>query len=227
MTSPLEFYYMDASAPSRAVWMLLEYLGLDYEEKYVNLIKKDHKTDWYADINPRQKIPAIKDNGQCIAESRAIATYLINQYGTNSQKQQLYPENPRERVVIDQHLYVGEHVFDEIMDHVNVAGVVLSNELLNPEKLENAKAALKFVETLLEKNTYTTADHLTLADIFYYSAVHLLILTDFKGWADYPKVAQWMKKIEQLPCYQKTYGEPLKNLRVVYDECSERNAKKQ
>ncbi|XP_039256057.2 glutathione S-transferase D7-like [Styela clava] len=224
MTSPIVFYYMDVSAPSRAIWMVLELLGVKYEERYVNLINKDHKTNWYAEINPRQKVPAIEDNGLRLAESRAIATYLINQYGSETQKQQLYPPDLRERAVIDQHLYVGEHVFDEIMGHVNVGGVLLSNDLIRPEKTSNAKSALRIVEKLLEKHTYTATDHFSLADIFYYVAVHLLSLTDFNEWKEYPNVVSWTKKIQELPYYEKTCGEPVKNLRVAYKEALKKNA---
>lgn len=64
----IEFYYFYLSPPSRAVWMVLEQLGLQYNKNLVDLMSGKHKTDEYKKINPRQKLPALKDGDFCVGE---------------------------------------------------------------------------------------------------------------------------------------------------------------
>ena len=62
----------------------LEELGLPYEAHLIDFAKNEQKADWYLDINPNGRIPAIidRDNGDFkVFESGAILIYLAEKAG--------------------------------------------------------------------------------------------------------------------------------------------------
>ena len=64
----------------RPIWVAEE-LGLSYKVKPIGPRTGETKTDAFTKINPKQKVPLLKDGDFCISESPAICRYLINQYG--------------------------------------------------------------------------------------------------------------------------------------------------
>jgi len=64
----IEFFYMNQSPASRMVWMTLKALNLDFNAKVVNLLKGEQKNPEFLALNPRGKVPAIKDGDYVIAE---------------------------------------------------------------------------------------------------------------------------------------------------------------
>lgn len=104
---PFDFYFSFDSTPSRAVWALAKYLGIDFTEHVVNFKAGGAKTTQFLKMNPSHTVPTIMDsdeNGQAFAifESRAILQYLVNRYAPGHA---LYPEDPKVRVQIDQFLF--------------------------------------------------------------------------------------------------------------------------
>ena len=64
----IEFYFTIYSPPSRIVWTTLKALGLDFEKKPVDLLKGEQRKRSYLLINPRGKVPSIKDGNFSIGE---------------------------------------------------------------------------------------------------------------------------------------------------------------
>ena len=74
-------HHLNNSRSQRILW-LLEELGVDYEIKYY---QRDPETmlappELY-EVHPLGKSPVITDAGQTIAESGAIAEYIVSRYG--------------------------------------------------------------------------------------------------------------------------------------------------
>ncbi len=63
----------------RAHWAMIE-LGLDYHTVVVRTRTPDTEAPDFVRLNPRQKIPVLKDGPVVIAESTAIVTYLAETY---------------------------------------------------------------------------------------------------------------------------------------------------
>lgn len=142
------FYFIPQGQPSLAVWMTLEALGLDYEAKVVDFLSGEHKSESYKKITYLGQVPAITDGDLCLGErcvpmdslrilmcssrihdiyyelilfihnSRAIATYLCNQYGAKQGKADLYPVDPKVRAVVDMHLYYDFSLYQSIYGYV-------------------------------------------------------------------------------------------------------------
>lgn len=76
------------------VSIALEELGLDYEARELNLREKEQKQEWFLEINPNGRIPAIVDHDEDdlpVFESGAILVYLAEKAGD------LLPEERRAR----------------------------------------------------------------------------------------------------------------------------------
>lgn len=94
--------------PSRACYLLMKTLNLDFEIKEVFIPKKEHFNEDFAKLNPLKKIPVLVDGDYVLYESRAILAYLIN---SRRPGDSLYPTDPKERGKVDQRLYYDASVF--------------------------------------------------------------------------------------------------------------------
>ena len=63
--------------------IVLEELGLKYKCETVDISKNTQKEDWYIDINPNGRIPALKDGKMRVFETGAIMLYLTEHYDTS------------------------------------------------------------------------------------------------------------------------------------------------
>ena len=82
--------YYSPGACSLASHITLEESGAQYEPQQVTLAKGEHKTDDYARINPRQKVPALKTEDGVITENVAILSYLAKRFPEKN----LFPKDP-------------------------------------------------------------------------------------------------------------------------------------
>jgi hypothetical protein len=63
--------------------IVLEELGLHYKVVPIDISKNVQKEDWYLEINPNGRIPALKDGDMRVFESAAIMMYLADNYDTS------------------------------------------------------------------------------------------------------------------------------------------------
>lgn len=99
--------------PARAVLLLIRNLGLEVELKNVDLLKGEQRTEEFKKLNAAGRIPVLVDaDGFTLSESRAILAYLVN---SRKPGDDLYPNDPKKRALIDQRLYFdGTEVFTAI-----------------------------------------------------------------------------------------------------------------
>ncbi|XP_039256503.2 glutathione S-transferase D7-like [Styela clava] len=226
LKTDIHFYYNDMSPPSRTVWMLLHELDLQYTAHSLNLRDGEQKTEDFAKINIRQKVPAITDGDFCLGESRAIAAYIVSEYGDQQNKRYLYPAENKARTKIDQHLYISENVVEAMVGYTNVGGVLMCGEKMKEEKIGDVKKYLAMLEGFLTEHEYTASNNITIADFFYYMSISFLFIIDFNNFDDYPKFVAWTKKMEKLPYYNETCGEPIKQFREKYQTALKEGLKK-
>ncbi|NVJ98858.1 MAG: glutathione S-transferase N-terminal domain-containing protein [Alphaproteobacteria bacterium] len=77
-------FYSAATPNGYKVSIMLEELGLNYELKEISLAAGEQKEDWFREINPNGRIPAIVDHDAddlVIFESGAILIYLAEKTG--------------------------------------------------------------------------------------------------------------------------------------------------
>ncbi|XP_004843624.1 glutathione S-transferase theta-3-like isoform X2 [Heterocephalus glaber] len=97
----LDLYLDLMSQPCRAVYIFAKKNGIPFQLRTVELLKGQHYTDSFAQVNPLRKVPALKDEDFILAESVAILLYLSHKYKTPDH---WYPQDLQARAWVDEYL---------------------------------------------------------------------------------------------------------------------------
>jgi len=208
----LTIYHSTFSPFSRAAYWTIKALGVEHEVVPINLLKGDNKEESFLKINPRGKVPAIKDDDFVMSESRAIGCYVCNKYGLGST---LYPRNPEDKAAVDAMLYLGEAVSDAGIAWANPPGVMFQGKLPNEDKKEAFVKELQLIEDALSSKDYLAGDTLSIADIFFYVPITLLNAAKF-DWTVYPAINQWMARMRSLPFHDEVNAEAFEFIGNLY-----------
>ncbi|PNJ84632.1 GSTT2B isoform 2 [Pongo abelii] len=100
----LELFLDLLSQPSRAVYIFAKKNGIPLELRTVDLIKGQHKSKEFLQINSLGKLPTLKDGDFILTESSAILIYLSCKYQTPDH---WYPSDLQARARV--HEYLGWH----------------------------------------------------------------------------------------------------------------------
>ncbi|KAH8272926.1 hypothetical protein KR018_010992 [Drosophila ironensis] len=194
--SGIVLYGVDLSPCVRAAKLTLKALNLDYEYKEVNLQAGEHLSEEFLKKNPQHTVPVLDDNGTCIWDSHAIATYLVDKYGKSDE---LYPKDLAKRAVINQRLFFDASVLFASL--ANVAGPfwVSGVTVVPQEKLDTVHRGLKLLETFLGTSKYLAGDSLTLADLCTAPTVTSLPIAVDIDPAVYPKITAWLDRLNAVP----------------------------
>lgn len=206
----VKFYYGSGSPYAWRVWLVLEHKRLAYEFKLISFSAGDLHKPEFIRLNPRHRVPVIVDGDFVLYESVAIMEYLEDRY---PHAPRLFPEDVRQRATVRRLLmeidwYLGQGV-------EKLVGEVLfkPRQQRNADYIEEAKAAcakeLEYFEETLQHQYL--AGEFTAADIALYPLLALLQRLDLRqkelsiaplfG----PKLIAWMRRIESLPYFDKTY----------------------
>jgi len=204
----LTFYYGSGSPFAWKVWLVLEHKAIPYEFRLLSFDGGDTKSPEFLAVNPRGRVPTIRDDGFALWESSAIAEYLEERYPQNP----LLPKDVKarataRRLAAEADAYLGPCV-GELADLALYAKTPPT-----PAEIEAAKA--KVQEELVRFEAQMAGPFflgsLSLADFAVFSHLRLLRRIEDrkpgKGIANDrlpPKLAAWVKQIEALPYYEKT-----------------------
>ncbi|WP_419814609.1 glutathione S-transferase family protein [Glacieibacterium sp.] len=152
--------YTAATPNGYKVSVALEELGLPYEVHRIDLMKGEQKEQWFLDICPNGRIPALTDDGFAIFESGAILVYLAEKTG------QLMPTDAQGRSRVMQWLMFQMGGVGPMMGQANVFFRYF------PEKIPAAIARYQgecrrlftVLDTQLGKTEYLAGDY-SIADI--------------------------------------------------------------
>ena len=76
----LEVHWASGSPFSWRVLLTLEVKQLPYQSRLLTFSKREHKSPEYLALNPRGKVPTLKDGDFILHESLAIMAYLDSAY---------------------------------------------------------------------------------------------------------------------------------------------------
>src|SRR3954468_17871652 len=78
--SQIEFFWGSGSQPSWSVMLTLELKRVPYKSRLLSFSAGEHKTPEFLQLNPRHKVPVIRDGAYVLNESVAIIAYLDRKF---------------------------------------------------------------------------------------------------------------------------------------------------
>lgn len=212
----IDVYWGSGSPYSWRVLLALEHKGLPYASHLLSLDMQEHKSPHMLALNPRGRVPTLKDGDYVVFESLAVMYYLDRKYPARP----LFGESAEEgavimRVCCEFQAYIEDHV-------MRVAGAVLMrrgdprSDLVTNSMLVAAGEA-RTIEMRLSKGDWIVGEKPGAADYMIYPCIRLLMRALARPEArelssrfmpveaNYPALDRWLKRVESLPGFDRTY----------------------
>ena len=212
----LEIYWGSGSPYSWRVQLALEYKRLPYESHLLQFSKQEHKSPQMLRMNPRGRVPVLKDGDYVVFESLACLLYLDRQYP----EPPLFGRTPQEagtimRVICEYQAYA-EAPLLQIVSAVFFETLDAQTEVVT-QAMHVVAGEARTIEGRLSKSDWLVGEHVSAADMVVFPQIMLLLRAMEKREAGelrsrflpmettYPAIAAWIKRVEQLPGYDRTY----------------------
>jgi glutathione S-transferase len=211
-----EVYWGSGSPYSWRVLLSLTIKGVPYESKLLQFSRGDHKAPSFLAMNPRGRVPVLKDGDLVVYESIAILSYIEKQHPAPP----LFGETPAEVAAIWQVVSEVEGYLSPLQEEL--VATVLGDRTAGREEqvkavADQVRSEMALYDKRLAARPYLAGPSLTAADIVLYPALMLigrigtrpsalsigLELDNLR--AENPNVDRWARSIENLPGYDATY----------------------
>ena len=197
------------------VLLTLEVKGLSYESRLIQFSRGDHRSPEHLALNPRGKVPVLRDGDYVLSESLAIMAYLDRKY----------PEPPIFGGSAEETGLVWKAI-SEFQSYVGplVDRVVVPAFGIRPIDVADLQAAagelhgeLGRLEEAASTRGWLALERLSAADLAVYPLVEALLRAAGKeavrplglGFLplaeSYPALEDWRQRIAALPGYARTY----------------------
>lgn len=209
---PIEFYCGSGSPYAWRVWLALEHKRLPYTLKMISFSSGDMKKPEFLALNPRSKVPVLVDNGFAIYESAAIVDYLEDAHPTSGSA--LFPAALKPRAVARRVIREADEYLAHALEALVAAVFFTPQEQWNNELITQARD--RFVKELpyfaAELHGDFFCGEVGAVDFTVYPLIALILRMEDKKKPDLavrsalgPALSNWMKRVESLPIYDKTY----------------------
>ena len=188
----IKLYGGRQSGNAYKVRLLLNLLGLEFEETVINLQTGENRTESFLALNPRAQIPTLVDGEVTIWDSQAILVYLARRYGAA-----WLPVEPAAMAEVMQWLAVAGN---ELLFGLARARAVkfFGREFDLASCQAYGHAGLKVLEQQLAEHRWLAAGRPTIADIACMPYAALSYMGDIPL-DDYPAVRAWIDRVRALP----------------------------
>lgn len=219
---PLILYKFNESSPARAAMMVGHILRLPFEFIEVSLAAEDHLQEGYLDKNPMHTVPLLNDRGFYIADSHAIATYLITKYGADK-RSTLYPNDIQDKATVDSRLYFDTGVLFTRLSEI-VRGVIKGEiAQIGQKQIDAIEEVYQITESYLNKSQYIALDHFTVADICTGATITSLNVVVPIDAQKFPRLIQWVGALYIENCFQEVNAPGLEQFNILLNALLERN----
>ena len=212
----LELYWGSGSPFAWRVMLTLEVKGLAYQSTLLESSKGDHKAAGFLKLNPRGKVPLLKDDDFVLNESLAIMAYLDKK----CPEPPLFGTSPQETGLIWRAVMETEAYLLSAGDKV-IRPVFFGKGLDETEKIQQAAQAvrqeLQRIDRELSASAWLVGKQISAADISLFPLVQTILRAAGKDAAKslklellpladtFPNLSAWVKRIEALTGYERTY----------------------
>ena len=213
---PLEVYWGSGSPYSWRVLLALEYKRLQYTSHLLQFSKQEHKSPQMLALNFRGRVPVLKDGDYVVFESLAVLYYLDLKYPDPP----IFGRSPEEAGVIMRVICEYQAYTEEQLNKL-VRAFFFTNTAHRRDELANAMHVVaseaRSIEGRLSKSDWVVGESFSAADIVIFPGLQMLLRALQKPEArdlstrflplevNYPALARWIKRVEALPGYEKTF----------------------
>jgi len=212
----IEVFWGSGSPFAWRVLLALEYKRLPYVSHLLQFSKQEHKSPQMLALNPRGRVPVLKDGDYVCFESLAILYYLDLKYP----RPPLFGHTPEEagtimRVICEYQAYIEPHL-------TRIVGAVFFGDAdLAGDEVTTAMHAVaseaRTIEARLAKSEWIVGESCSAADMVIFPGIQLLKRALEKPQAaalssrfmpvevNYPALGRWLARVAALPGYQRTY----------------------
>ena len=212
----MELYWASGSPYAWRVMLTLEHKRLPYESRLLSFSAGDTKSEWFRALNPRGRVPVLRDGAYVLSESLAIMTYLDRKVPGEP----LFGRTPEEAGRVQQAISEYSAYVDPAVEGF-IIPLYFGGASERAQELEQHAATLHaelaVLEGRLRVHPYVVGDALTAADFVWLPHVKSLERAAGKEAArpfefgflplaeHYAAVAAWVARMEALPGYERTY----------------------
>jgi len=211
----IEVYWGSGSPYAWRVLLALEYKRLPYISHLLQFSKQEHKSPQMLHMNPRGRVPVLKDGDYVCFESLAILYYLDLKYPDPP----IFGRTPEEagtimRVICEYQAYIEPHLA-RISEAVFAKTDLRSDEITRA--MHAAASEARTIEGRLSKSDWVVGESFSAVDMVIFPGFQLLKRALERPEArelasrfmpvevNYPAVGRWVARIESLPGYERTY----------------------
>ena len=219
----LELWWGSGSPYSWRALLALEYKQLTYESHLVQFAKQEHKSPQMLKMNPRGRLPVLKDDDYVCFESLAILHYLDRKYPAKP----LFGDSPEEGAVIMRVCCEYQAYIEPYLTRITRALLLSQGDPYSDEStyaMHMIAGEARTIEGRLSKGPWIVGDKPGAADYMLYPGIKLLLralaLPEARELssrflpveANYPALSRWLQRVEALPGYERTYPPHWRNV---------------
>lgn len=211
----IEVYWTAGSPHCWRVLLALTLKGLPWHSHLLQADLHEHKSPQMLAMNPRGRLPVLRDGEYVVFESIAILYYLEQKYP----QPPLFGRSPEEagvimRVILEFQAYIEAdlmRIVDELARPAPRFGEVPLTRAMHTVARE-----ARTIEARLSKGEWIVGDSVSAADVAIYPCIRLLhralLLPGAQELASrflpaevhYPQLARWLRRMAALPGYERT-----------------------
>ncbi|HVW68794.1 MAG TPA: glutathione S-transferase family protein [Steroidobacteraceae bacterium] len=223
----IDVYWGSGSPYAWRVLLALEYKRLQYTSHVLQFSKQEHKSPHMLALNPRGRVPVLKDGDYVCFESLAVLYYLDRKYP----EPQIFGRTPEEggvimRVICEYQAYIEPHLMNIVNAVFTKSANLRRDGLRNDPNPYNEQIAsdmhavaseARTIEARLSKSDWVVGESFSAVDMVIFPGIQLLrrALERPEGRelssrfmpveVNYPALGRWLARVEQLPGYERTY----------------------
>jgi glutathione S-transferase len=212
----IDVYWSSGSPFSWRVLLALELKGLPYKSHLLHLDLQEHKAPQLLAMNPRGRLPILRDGDYVVFESVAVLYYLDRKYP----EPPIFGRSPEEggvilRVIDEFQTYTEAELMRIVNSLRGGNGAVLGERITQAMHVVAGEA--RTIEGRLSRGDWIVGDAVSAADLAIYPCIRVLqqalahpeareLSARFlPAEIQYPALARWMRRMEALPGFRKTW----------------------
>ena len=212
----IDVWWGSGSPYSWRVLLALEYKQLAYQGHLLQLQLQEQKSPHMLAMNPRGRLPVVKDGDYVVFESVAVLYYLDLKYP----QRPLFGRSPEEaavimRVIQEFQAYTEPHL-QQIFSYVFESRSSVTHDQLT-DAMHVAAREARTIEQRLAKSDWIVGESCSATDLVVFPHIMLLlraltmpVARELSSRflpvdANYPALGRWLARVESLPGYARTF----------------------